>query len=191
MNTAKEVAQLGAVLGREFTYDLIQAISSQDDETLQAGLTQLVEAELLYRRGRPPRARYIFKHALIQDAAYASLLRGTRQQIHQQIAQLLAEQFTETVQAPPELIAHHYTEAELGEPAVLWWQQAGQRAIEHSAHQEAVAHLRAGLEVLKTLPATPDRARHELTLQRTPGGIATGHQRVCGPGSSQYVHPCT
>ena len=86
LNTAKEVAQLGAGLGREFAYDLLQAIASQDEAALQAGLAQLVGAELLYQRGRPPRARYMFKHALIQDAAYASLLKSTRQQVHQQIA---------------------------------------------------------------------------------------------------------
>src|SRR5262249_57106850 len=93
LNTAKEVAQLGAVLGREFAYELLQAITPQDEETLQAGLAQLVGAELLYQRGRPPRARYIFKHALIQDAAYASLLKSTRQQGHQQIAQVLEARF--------------------------------------------------------------------------------------------------
>src|SRR5262249_42935084 len=93
LNRAKEVAQLGAVLGREFAYDLLQAIAPQDEATLQAGLAQLVGAELLYQRGRPPRARYIFKHALIQDAAYASLLRSTRQQVHQQIAQVIEARF--------------------------------------------------------------------------------------------------
>ena len=89
LNTAKEVAQFGAVLGREFAYELLQAIASQDEETLQEGLAQLVEAELLYQRGRPPRARYMFKHALIQDAAYAALLKSTRQQVHHQLAQVL------------------------------------------------------------------------------------------------------
>ena len=96
---AKEVAQLGAVLGREFAYELLAAIAPQDEETLQAGLAQLVTAELLYQRGRPPRARYIFKHALIQDAAYASLLKSTRQQVHQQIAHL-EERFPETGRGP-------------------------------------------------------------------------------------------
>jgi class 3 adenylate cyclase len=125
LNTAKEVAQLGAVLGREFAYALIQAISSQEEDMLQTGLSQLVEAELLYQRGRPPRARYVFKHALIQDTAYASLLRGTRQRVHQQIAQLLEGRFPETVETQPELVAHHYTEAGQFETAVPHWQQAG------------------------------------------------------------------
>src|SRR5712692_3036595 len=97
LQTAKAVAQLGAVLGREFAYELLQAIAPQDEETLQAGLAQLVAAELLYQRGRPPRARYLFKHALIQDAAYASLLKSTRQHVHQQVAQAIETQFPATV----------------------------------------------------------------------------------------------
>ena len=106
---AKEVAQLGAVLGREFAYDMLHGLSPLDESTLQESLTQLVKAELLYQRGRPPRAHYFFKHALIQDAAYASLLRSTRQQVHQQVAQLLERQFPEMVETQPELLAHHYT----------------------------------------------------------------------------------
>src|SRR5262245_63243230 len=95
LNRAKEMVQLGAVLGREFAYELLQAIAPQDEDTLQAGLAQLVAAELLYQRGRPPRARYLFKHALIQDAAYASLLKSTRQQVHHQIAQVFETRFAE------------------------------------------------------------------------------------------------
>src|SRR5262245_6665197 len=98
LHTAKEVAQLGAVLGREFSYEMLQALATQDEATVQAGLAQLVGAELLYQRGRPPRARYMFKHALIQDAAYASLLRSTRQRVHQQIAHLCETRFPEVVE---------------------------------------------------------------------------------------------
>ena len=175
MHMAKEVAQLGAVLGREFTYDMLQALSSQDDETVQASLAQLVEAELLHQRGRPPHARYIFKHALIQDAAYASLLKRTRQRHHRQIAGLLEAQFPDTVASAPELVAHHYSEAGFAEQAVMYWQQAGQRAIERSANAEAVSHLSRGLDMLMALPDTLDRARQELTLHITLGGplIAT------------------
>ncbi|MCZ6876114.1 MAG: AAA family ATPase [bacterium] len=165
MHTAKEVAQLGAVLGREFPYEMLQAISSQDEETLQAGLAQLVEGELLYQRGRPPRARYIFKHALIQDAAYASLLKSTRQRVHQQIAQALATRFAETAGNQPELVAHHYTEAAFNEQAVEYWRKAGQRAIERSAHREAISHLAKGIELLMTLSDTSERIQQELTLQ--------------------------
>jgi len=117
----KEVAQLGAVLGRSFPYDLIQAVAPMDETTLQRGLAQLVDAELLYQRGHPPQAQYLFKHALIQDAAYQSLLRSTRQQYHLRIAQVLAEQFPETTQTQPELIAQHYTEAGLREQAIGYW----------------------------------------------------------------------
>jgi class 3 adenylate cyclase/tetratricopeptide (TPR) repeat protein len=163
MHTAKEVAQLGAVLGREFLYELIQAISSQDKETLQTGLAQLVEAELLYQRGRPPRARYIFKHALIQDAAYASLLRSARRQVHQQIARCLEAHYPETVETQPELIAYHYTEGEQPE-AVGYWHRAGQRALRHSAHHEAASYLTTGLAQLETLPVNTERERCELDL---------------------------
>src|SRR5207302_3116675 len=106
-----------------------------DEGTLQQGLRQLVEAELLYQRGIPPQATYLFKHALIQDAAYQSLLRSTRQQHHQRIAQVLEARFPETAATQPELLAHHYTEAGVLTQAILYWQRAGQRAIERSAPQ--------------------------------------------------------
>jgi predicted ATPase len=167
LHAAKEVAQLGAVLGREFPYDMLQAVSPQDEATLQAGLQQLVEAELLYQRGRPPRARYLFKHALIQDAAYASLLRSTRQQVHQQVARLLEERFPETVATQPELLAHHYTAAGHHESAFTYWRKAGEQAQARSAYAEAIAHLRQGLELLTALPDTPERLQHELDVHMT------------------------
>jgi predicted ATPase len=161
----REVAQLGATLGREFSYELLQAVAPIGEVSLQQALAKLVEAELLYQRGLPPQARYIFKHALIQDAAYQSLLKSTRQQYHQQIAHVLAEQFAETTETQPELLAHHYTEAGLIGQAIPYWQKAGQRAIQRSAHVEAISHLTKGLELLKTLPDTPERTQQELTLQ--------------------------
>jgi class 3 adenylate cyclase/predicted ATPase len=164
LSTTRELIQLGAVLGREFAYEVLQAIAPVDETTLQQGLAQLMDAELIYQRGLPPRSRYIFKHALIQETAYQSLLRSTRQQYHQRIAQELEAQFPETVETQPELLAYHYTEAGLSEQAVDYWQRAGQRAIEHSANLEAIRHLRKGLEVLNTLPATAERRRHELAL---------------------------
>jgi predicted ATPase/class 3 adenylate cyclase len=165
LGPAKQLAQLGATLGREFPYELIQAVAAMDEATLQQGLMQLVDAELLYQRGLPPQARYSFKHVLIQDAAYQSLLRSTRRQYHRQIAQVLEERLPETRETHPELLAHHYTAAGLAAKAVSYWQRAGQRAIERSAHVEAISHLTKGLELLKTLPDTPERAQHELTLQ--------------------------
>src|SRR5262249_36325359 len=161
---------LGAVLGREFSYAVLQALAPLDEATLQARLERLVAAELLYQRGRPPHATYLFKHALIQDAAYASLLKSTRQQVHQQVAQVMEARFPDIYDTQPELLAHHYTEAGLGAQAILHWQRAGQRAIERSANLEAVSHLTKGLEVLKTLPPdTPERARQELELQMALG----------------------
>jgi len=163
--TVKGLAQLGATLGREFSYALFQAVSPWDEATVHQGLHQLVEAEFLYQRGLPPQATYLFKHALIQDTAYQSLLKSTRQQYHQGIAQVLEARFPETAATQPELVAHHYTEAGLTEQAVPYWQRAGQQALQHSANLEAVRHLTKGLELLATLPEPPARAQQELALQ--------------------------
>jgi len=167
----REVAQLGAVLGREFAYEMLRALAAVEESTLQERLGQLVGAELLYQRGRPPRARYMFKHALIQDAAYASLLKRTRQQYHRQIAQMLEAEFPETVEAEPELVAHHYTEAGLNEQAVGYWLQAGKRAAQRSANAEAINHLNKGIEVLMTQPDSVERARQELDMQISLGPV--------------------
>src|SRR5215510_8419852 len=174
----KAMAQLGATLGRELSYALLRAVSPWDEEIVHQGLHQLVAAEFLYQRGVPPQATYTFKHALIQDVAYQSLLRSTRQQYHQRIAQALEAQFPETVETQPELVAHHYTEAGRSESAITYWQRAGQQALQRSANLEAVQHLAMGLKVLQTLPDTPERAQHELLLQTTLGpavGASKGH----------------
>jgi predicted ATPase len=145
--TAKAVAQYAAVIGRQFSYALLQAVSQLDEVMLQHELRRLVEAELVYQRGVPPQSTYVFKHARIQDAAYESLLKSTRQHYHQRIALVLEAQFAETAEAQPELLAHHYTEAGLIEQAVRYWHQAGQSAIQRSAHVEAYQspHQRAGV----------------------------------------------
>ncbi|MGH8064441.1 MAG: adenylate/guanylate cyclase domain-containing protein [Candidatus Entotheonellia bacterium] len=163
--TARVVAQLGAVLGREFAYELIRAVAPMDEATLQRGLAQLADAELLYQRGRPPQAQYLFKHALIQETAYESLLKSTRQQYHQRSAQVLAARFPEIAETQPELVAQHYTEAGLTEQAIPYWQRAGQQALQRSANPEAVQHLTKGLSLLAMLPETPGRAQQELDLQ--------------------------
>jgi len=165
----REVAQLGAVLGREFAYEVLHALAGVEDALLQDRLAQLVDTELLYQRGRQPRAKYIFKHALVQDAAYASLLKSTRQQVHQQVAQMLEARFPDTVATEPELVAHHYTEAGCYAQAVDYWQQAGQRAMQRSANIEAIAHLRQGIALLTVLPDTPERVQAELIFQTTLG----------------------
>jgi class 3 adenylate cyclase/predicted ATPase len=162
--TAKAIAQYAAVIGRQFSYELLQAVSELDDTTLQRELERLVGAELVYQRGLPPQATYVFKHALVQDVAYASLLKRTRQQYHQRIGQVLETRFPQMVETRPELLAHHYTEAGLPKQAVDYWQQAGERAIARSAYQEAIAHLTAGVEALRTLPETTNRSQRELDL---------------------------
>jgi len=165
MGAAKGTAQLAATIGREFGVTLLQAVASSEEETLRQDLRRLVDAELLYQRGVGAQATYVFKHALIQGAAYASLLRRTRQHYHQWIAQALETQFTEVAMVQPELLAHHYTEAGLVQEALPYWQRAGQHAAERSAHVEAIAHLNQGLRVLTTLPETRERDQQELTLR--------------------------
>ena len=182
LSTARQTAQLGATLGREFSYELLQAVAPIGETDLQTSLTKLVEAEILYQRGVGQQRRYFFKHALIQDTAYQSLLKSTRQQYHQKIAQVLAEQFPQTKETQPELLAHHYTEASLIEQAIPYWQKAGERASQRSAYVEATIHLTEGLELLKALPDTPGRAQQELTLQTTLGGVL---QTTKGYGASE------
>ncbi len=165
LDTAKSVAQLGATIGRQVPYALLRAVWQQDEASLQHELERLVEAELIYPRGLPPQATYVFKHALIQEAAYQSLLKRTREYYHQQIAQVLDAQFPETAALQPELLAHHYTEAGLHEKAIPYWQQAGELAVERSANTEAVSHFTRGLELVDILPETPQRIQQELALQ--------------------------
>ncbi len=174
----KALAQLGATLGREFAYELLQAVSPWDADTLQHGLHQLVAAEFLYQQGLPPQATYRFKHALIQEAAYQSLLRSTRQQYHQRIAQVLEAQFPEIVENQPELVAQHYTAAGCREQAVHYWRRAGHQASDRSAYLEAVSHLTTGIELLKTLPKTPEHTQQALSLHITLGAalqVTKGH----------------
>jgi tetratricopeptide (TPR) repeat protein len=153
--TVKGLAQLGATLGREFFYVLLQAVSPWDEGTLQRGLQQLVAAEFLYQRGLPSQAAYVFMHVLIQEVAYQSLLRSTRQQYHQRMGQVLEARVPEVCATQPELLAHHYTEASTNAQAIPYWQRAGQRAIQCSANREAISHLTQGLAMTKG-PAAPD-----------------------------------
>jgi predicted ATPase len=170
--TAKGVAQYASVIGRQFSYELLQAVSDLDEGTLQRELGRLVGAELVYQRGVIPKATYLFKHALIQDTAYESLLRSTRQGYHRRIAEVLTEQFPDAAESQPELLAHHYTEAGLMEQAVGYWQRAGQQANERLAYQEAMNHLMTGLSLLQTLPETLAHQQQELLLQTSLGAAA-------------------
>jgi predicted ATPase len=159
---AKVVIQTGSVAGREFSQDLIERVMGLSERELLSHLSLLKDSELLYERGIYPQSTYIFKHSLIQDATYQSLLKSTRQKYHLKIAQVLEKDFADTMETQPELLAHHYTEAGLNEQAVGYWHQAGQRATQRSANVEAINHLTKGLEVLMTLPDTLERARQEL-----------------------------
>jgi class 3 adenylate cyclase/tetratricopeptide (TPR) repeat protein len=167
----KELAQIGAAIGREFPLDLMARVASRDQNELQTALDRLLDAGLVFQRGAHPQALFLFKHALIQETAYQSLLKSTRQQYHQQIAQVLIDYFPETVQTQPELLAHHYTEAGLLERSVIYWQKAGQHASQRSAHIEAATHLTRGLKVIALLPDTSERAQYELALQTTLGPV--------------------
>jgi class 3 adenylate cyclase/predicted ATPase len=159
------VAQLGATIGREFPYKLIALVSPLRDAELQEALHQLVSAQLVSQRGPLAEAAYIFKHALVQDTAYESLLRSTRHRYHQEIAAALEQHFEDVVTTQPEVIAHHFTEAQLPERAIAYWQIAGQRASQRSAMVEALAHLYNALELQRQLPETVERDRQELGLR--------------------------
>jgi TOMM system kinase/cyclase fusion protein len=187
LGAAKEIAQLGSTLGREFPYEWLQAVSPLEEAALQNELKRLVEAELLFRRGPkplsgvPPQATYIFKHALIQEAAYESLLKSTRLQYHQQIAQTLAERFPETAETKPELLAHHYTAAGRLDQAIPLWQKAGQQAAQRSANAEAAAHFMRALELVKSLPDSPEKIQQELVLQITLGPVLMAAKGYAAP----------
>ena len=162
---AREVAQLGAVLGREFAYEVLLALGHGEEATLKDALSELVAGELLYQRGRPPRAKYTFKHALIRDAAYQSLLKRTRRQYHREVAQLLEARFPQQAETEPELLAYHYSGAEMTTEAIAYWLKAAERASSRSAYREALAHLDSGIAALEGLPVGRTRTHLELQLQ--------------------------
>ena len=150
LGPVKEVAQIGAVIGREFSYELLAAVAPMSANRLNDALEQLVNSELVFGRGTPPDAIYTFKHALVQDAAYQSLLKSKRQQLHARIVQVLEQRFPDVMDTKPELLAHHCAEGRLIEKAVAYWHRAGQQAIARSTLAEAAAHLAKGLEMLES-----------------------------------------
>jgi class 3 adenylate cyclase/tetratricopeptide (TPR) repeat protein len=162
---AKEVAQTGAILGREFSYELIQRVAQRSEIELQAALARLTEAGLLFCRGVPPHASYLFKHALVQDAAYGTLLRTRRQELHARVAAVLEEHFADLVERQPELLAHHLMAAGDTNRAAAQWLKAGQHAAACLAHVEAIAHLERGLALLRALPEAHARDALELDVQ--------------------------
>jgi class 3 adenylate cyclase/predicted ATPase len=165
LGTVKEVAQIGAAIGREFSHALLAAVAGRQGAELQSALDRLIEAGLLFGQGVPPHATYLFKHALVQDAAYGTLLREPRRALHARIAETIESQFADIAENQPELLARHCTEAGLIEKAALLWGKAGQRSVERSALVEAVAQLTRALDQIATLPSTPALRREQIKLQ--------------------------
>ena len=165
LGPAREVAQVGSVIGRGFSYSLLRDVAGMDDGLLQAALEKLAEADIVLVQGVPPESDYRFKHALIQDAAYENLLKSRRQVLHRRTGEVLRDQFAATAAAEPELLAHHFTQAGLTEAAVEWWGTAGQRSLARSALVEATEQLKRALEQIATLPATPALRREEIKLE--------------------------
>ncbi len=178
LSEVREVAQTGACIGREFTRELLAAVLPIREQALESALTQLEDADLIVRRGVSPQATYSFKHALVQDAAYASLLQSRRQVLHRMIGEALEQRFSDLLVTAPEDAAHHFSAASLPARASAYWLRAGRRAIERSAITEAIAHLRAGLKEISSLPPGTERDRLELPLQAELGtalGTALGY----------------
>jgi class 3 adenylate cyclase len=184
---AREVAQIGAVIGREFEYELLAAAVGWDETRLQRALDLLTEAGLVLRRGMPPAASFLFKHALVQDVAYGTLLRARRRQLHAVIGRALADHFPEQRETQPELLARHFTEAAQPAQAVDYWLLAGQRSAEHSADREAIRQLQRGLDILMTLPASANRDRLELAFHLTLATpLASVHHYAAPPAVAAY-----
>jgi tetratricopeptide (TPR) repeat protein len=165
LGSAKDVAQIGAAIGREFSHPLLAAVVAEPEAKLQSAVDRLITAGLLFRQGAPPHATYLFKHALVQDAAYGTLLREPRRALHARIAETLESRFAEIVENQPELLARHCTEAGLIEKAAGLWGKVGQRSLERSALVEAVAQLTRALDQIATLPASPALRREQIRLQ--------------------------
>jgi predicted ATPase len=165
LGSAREVAQVGAVIGRDFSYQLLREIARIGDAPLQAALERLADADILLVQGLPPASDYRFKHALIQDAAYENLLKSRRQALHRRTAEVLRDQFTDTASAEPALLAHHFSQAGMTEAAIGWWRTAGQRSLARSALVEGFAQLKRALDQIAILPATPELRREEIKLE--------------------------
>ena len=192
LGPAKEVAQIGSAIGREFSHALLASVVGKPEAELGSALDRLIQAGLLFRQGVPPQASYLFKHALVQDAAYGTLLREPRRALHARIAETLESQFAEAAESRPEVLARHCTEAGLIEKAAGLWGKAGQRSLDRSALVEAAAQLTRALEQIATLPGTPALRREQIKLQvalihplmHVKGLCRAGNQGGCGAGTS-------
>jgi predicted ATPase len=182
MEGNRDVVHLAATIGREFSYDLMAAAAIVDEPTLQAELRKLADADILYQKGRPPRCGYVFKHALLEDAAYNSLVKSKRQEFHHRIADVLEVQFPQIVETQPEVLAHHFTDAGVTEKGIGYWLKAGLRSQGRSANVEAIAHLRQGLAMLTLLPVS--RAREAMEIQFL-NALGTAYISTRGYGASE------
>ena len=185
----KEIAQIGAAIGREFSYELIAAVAPHTQTELDSALNQLTESGLAFRRGTPPEAQYTFKHALVQDAAYDSLLKTRRQALHAKIARVLEEHFPDTQDTEPELLAHHLTAAGETEMAISYWQKAGKLALKRLALNEAISHLNKGMELITTLPQSPERDGKELDLRTLLGTAWMARRGFAASEAWTSFHP--
>jgi class 3 adenylate cyclase len=181
LGPAKDLAQIGAAIGREFSYELLAAVAGRDKADIQSGLDRLTEAGLVFRRGVASDGTFVFKHALVQDAAYSTLLRGKRQELHARIAGAIEKSFSELSANQPEILARHLTEAGMSECAVRYWLDAGRTAIAQAAPAEALAHLAKGIDLLNGLPDTPERRHRELDFQVALGTTLIGYKGIGVP----------
>jgi predicted ATPase len=165
LGPAREVAQVGSVIGRGFSYGLLRDVTGMEDTPLQAALERLAEADIVLVQGLPPESDYRFKHALIQDAAYENLLKSRRQVLHRRVAEVLLNSDVSAAAPEPELLAHHFTQAGLNDAAIEWWGKAGQRSLERSALVEAVGQFTRALDQIAALPDTPALRREQIKLQ--------------------------
>lgn len=188
MTSGREIAQLAATLGREFSYELLAAIATVDEPMLRAELAKLIRAGILHQKGHPPRSTYIFKHALLEDALRDALVKAKRQEFHVQIAGVLEAQFPETGEAVPELLAHHFTEANLAEKAVGYWLRAGLRSRDRFANIEAISHLCKGLDLLRTLENSPERDARELEFLSPLGTVFIAARGYGAPEVGPIFH---
>ena len=182
LSTARELVQWGAVIGRDFTHEMLREVCELDPKTLEERLARVLDSGLVLCEGTAPQAVYVFRHALIQDAAYASLLRRQRRGYHGRVAAVLTERFPDTVEQRPQIVAFHFTRAQQSEPAIDFWQLAGQRDFQRAAFSEAVAHLEQGLTLLTDLEQGPDRDQRELALHAALGSV---HSSIKGFGATE------
>jgi predicted ATPase len=186
---AKEIAQIGAAIGRDFSYELLAAVARRRTAELQDALSHLVDAGLVFQHGMPPDSTFLFKHALVQDAAYGTLLRGPRRVLHAQIAEALETHSTEVIDSQPELLAQHYAEAGLVEKSIVFWGKAGRRSTARSAMAEAAAQFQKALDQLELLPDNPERQRQELEIYSALGAVLIAMKGEAATETGQaYAH---